>query len=669
MLKNGNALIETVKDKCRVCYTCVRECPVKAIRLVNGQAEVIGERCICCGNCVKVCSQNAKRVYSSIESVERILASRGKTVALIAPSFPAEFADVNYQCLVGALRRIGFDFVVEVGFGADIVAKCSKEILDKKQQASFISSSCPALVSYIEKYYPHLINNIMPLVSPMIATARIVREKYQGNNPEKNNLELVFIGPCLAKKGEIERDDLKNEVNDVLTFKELKQLFKIKQIDLSEVVPTEFDPPLANYGSLFSLSRGAFLAAGINEDYIDGEVIAASGKENFVEAIKEFNAGYLESKLMEVLCCQGCIMGSGFSLQTPLYKKQYLVRQYVKAKLEKLNLPEWEEQITKWKNIDFSTQFNENNQRLPEPDNERIVAVLKQIGKNNRDDELNCGACGYETCREHAIAILKGLAESEMCLPYLIDKLEAAFKELEISYDELKNIKEELNHREKLASMGQLAAGIAHEINNPLGVILMYAHILLEQTDKENIVQDDAKMIVEQADRCKKIVSGLLNFARQNKLVKSKTNIIKLLQKCITTINFPETTKVEITNRLKDNYLEIDKTQITQVAVNLLTNALDSIGKDGLISIEVDGNESEVAFSVEDNGPGIPSDILKRIFEPFFTTKQIGKGTGLGLPVSYGIVKMHSGKIEVRSNTINEKGKTGTKVVVTLPRE
>ena len=664
-------LISTIKDRCRVCYTCVRECPAKAIRIVGGQAEIIPERCIGCGNCVKVCSQKAKQVISSIPDVKKLLKSSEKIAALIAPSFPAEFYEIDYREFIGTIRAMGFKYVFEVAFGADLVAYKTKELVATSNGKRYISTPCPAVFEFVKRYHPELIKNLAPIVSPMVATARTVKKLYG------DDLKIVFIGPCIAKKGEAYSDELKGEIDQVLTFNELHYLIEDFSISNGKsdkpysIQPSDFDPPYAYRGSLFPISRGLLEAANIHEDLVNNEVISANGKSIFIDAILEFSSGEGDAKFLDVLCCDGCIMGAGMTTTAPLFRRRALVSDHVKKLLSTRNPEEWHQYLDKLKDLDLSRTFTPYDQRITSPSEAEIKKILAKMGKFKPEDELNCGACGYDTCREHAIAIYKGLAETEMCLPYTIEKLHKTIEELGVSNKQLEDTREALIQSEKMASMGQLAAGIAHEINNPLGVVLMYAHLLLEEIDakKDPDGYESLEMIAQHADRAKKIVAGLLNFARQNKVNLKTVDLTKVINNGLKGIQIPENIELKIKNRLKDTLVDLDKDQIIQVFTNLVNNAITAMPNGGNLTIELSDDENFVIIKIADTGVGIPEENLSKIFEPFFTTKEVGKGTGLGLAIAYGIIKMHRGSIDVESNADPSCGPTGTTFTIKLPRK
>jgi signal transduction histidine kinase len=581
---------------------------------------------------------------------------------MLAPSFPAEFPDLDPGLLVGALRRLGFEMVVEVAFGADMVADRYRRLLQDNPDRHYIGVNCPALITFVEKYHPELVPYLAPVVSPMIAMARAMSMLHG------EDLSIVFIGPCIAKKAEAEDPLAGSGVDQVMTFSELRDLLALAGIDPSSSEPSEFDAPQAGLGALFAVSRGMLQAADIKEDLAANEVVTASGRQAFVEALKEFEAGDGDIRLLEILCCNGCIMGPGMTSSDQRFRRRSNVSRYARERLSRINFNRWQVAMNRFRDLDLSRGFSPNDTRMRKPSEEELRPILERIGKTGRDKELNCGACGYDTCREHAIAIYDGLAESEMCLPYVIEQLQSTLSRLAESHEELASAREALQHAEKMASMGQLAAGIAHEVNNPLGVVLMYAHMLLESCERESGLTEDLQMIAEQADRCRKIVSGLLDFARQNKVVHIPTDIPDLVRRTVEVMNLPQGIEFSIDTGTSDPVAEIDPDQIAQVLTNLVSNSLAAMPDGGEIRVAVTGDEHHMTIEVRDSGTGIPQENLQRVFEPFFTTKKMGKGTGLGLAVTYGIVKMHRGQIGVASNPDPSAGPTWTAFTVVLPR-
>ncbi len=650
-------LVYTVKDRCRMCFTCVRECPAKAIRIMNGQAEVIRERCIGCGNCVMVCNQGAKVFINTNNVVRELLNNSEMTIAILAPSFPAEFKHIQDPGVIsGMIRALGFDRVMEVSFGADLVASEYSKLLKDVNGKRYISSDCPAIVRYIEYYHPEITGALAPIVSPMVATARVIREMYG------EKASIVFIGPCIAKKAE------SNEIDEAITFRELRQLFEEEGIGPDSVEPQPFDEPTAGKGAVFPVSRGLLQSTTHTDDICDGNVLVAEGKENFRDAIKEFENGLIMSQHLELLCCDGCIMGPGISCEGKKFERTLRVSNYVKEKLDQLDEEAWRKNVDRFSALDFSTSFEPVDRRSHKPSDEKIDEILRSMGKMSEKDHLNCGACGYETCREHAWAIHEGLAESEMCLPYTIEKLHRSIKELNSSNEMLASTQQALRHSEKLAHMGQLSAGIAHELNNPLGVITMYSNILKDETPRDSTIYQDLDLIVQQTERCKNIVGGLLNFARKNQVRLSETNMAEFLRTSIDSILHNGNIKVDLQISCTNRFAQIDKDQMMQVLTNLEKNAVEAMPDGGVLGITLEGDDEEVIIMISDTGTGIPQEHMDKLFTPFFTTKEVGKGTGLGLPLVYGIVKMHKGKIRVDSNADPEKGPTGTTFTITLPR-
>lgn len=658
MEQNENIpLVYTIKDLCKMCYTCVRECPAKAIRIINGQAEVIHDRCIGCGNCVKVCTRKAKNFRKSADKVNNLIDNQNSLIALVAPSFPAEFHDISdYRTFVGMLRKAGFDKVTEVSFGADLVAERYKDFLTSDKDKRYISSDCPGIVNYVKKYHPDLTDNLAPVVSPLMALARVLRKDYDDSH------KFVFISPCVAKKEESE------EIDAVITFSELRELFEEKQISPEKTEKSDFDPPHSGRGAIFPISRGIIQTINMHENLFTGNLVVAEGRENFKEALNEFDNGLINDHHLELLCCEGCILGPGMTGKGKRYENRAYITNYVKTKLNKLNYKEWIKQKDNYKDLDLSRNFNSEDQRVDLPTKEEIEAIWDSMGKTSSEDRLDCQACGYESCEEHAIAVLRGLAEIDMCLPYTIEKLHNSVEELNEKNENLRNMKQALKQSEKLAHLGQLSAGIAHELNNPLGVVIMYSNMLLDETDENSDVYEDYKKITDQAMRCKNIVGDLLNFARKNQVKHSEINIPHIISQSIESLLIPENIRIKTDNSLNKPNINADEEQMIQAFSNLIKNGIEAMPDGGDINIFLKDNEERIFIDIADEGSGIPEENREKIFTPFFTTKGIGKGTGLGLPTIYGIIKMHKGKINLISNTDKNKGKTGTTFKIEIPR-
>lgn len=656
---NVHQLVYTVKDRCKVCYTCVRECPAKAIRIINGQAEVVSERCIGCGNCLAVCSQGAKMLVDLTGPIEEMLLSADVDVAaLVAPSFAAEFVDLpDLMLLPSMLRKLGFKRVFEVAFGADLVAEAYRK-LREQSDLTYISSDCPAVVFYIEQYYPEMVSYLAPVVSPVVAMSRVIRKWYA-----EEKLKLVFVGPCIAKKAE------SDELDGVLTFKELRMFLNKYGIKPEEVEKSQFDEPVGAYGAIFPLVRG--LSTAMHPDGLksDHRVIVSSGRKAFKEAIKAFSEGKLNGHHLELLCCEGCMLGPGMSEKNNEYVKQIHIQQYVQQKIKSISLDKWQKNKARaWKEIDLRQKFQPMDRRLREPSADEVTRVLQMLGKNQVSDQLNCGACGYDTCHDHAVAVINGFADLEMCLPYTLEKLHKSVRELHETNEKLRNARLALKHSEKLAILGQISAGIAHELNNPLGIIMMNSHLLLEELPEGSQAKDDIQVIAEQAQRCKSIVSGLLNFARKQKVKYQLTNLVQLLEKASRQLIVPSNVNILIESKLQNPELMIDPDQFMDVFINLYKNAIEAMPDGGELHVIAEDAGNQVKIHVKDQGIGIPEEHRDKLFVPFFTTKEVGKGTGLGLPLVYGVVKMHQGKIEINSNADPSKGPTFTEFIITLPR-
>ncbi len=648
--------VETIPDLCKRCYSCVRECPAIAIRVEHGQAVVMSERCIACGHCVTVCSQNAKHTKSEAGYVLGEVIPRGNVVAVVAPSFPASFPE-NFPKVASALRKLGFSKVCEAAFGADLISPKYLSEIERNGKKTIISSACPAIYNYIEMYFSELVPKLAKIVSPMVAMGRYVKETFG------KDTSVVFIGPCIAKKSECHDEKVEGAIDAVLTFAELKQMLNENNIDLSDLDESEFDPPEGLVGKSFPLAGGLIKTADIPGDILEKEIIVVEGRSKVEEILHELLNNKINARFIDILFCEGCIKGPAIDSNLNYYSRREKVINYIHDRMRAADKQVWKSNIYNARNIDLSREFENRDKRLPAPDEEQIKEILAQTNKFSKQDELNCRACGYLSCREYAIAIAKGLAENDMCLPYMIDKLEKAYKELQ-------ETQEQLQSAEKLASIGQLAAGVAHEINNPLGTILLYTSLLKKDLEKKlesHQPIEDLELIAEETNRCKNIVSNLLNFARQGRLKISDVDVYDLINTILKPVRVrPEFKGISFSVECEadDTTIKGDSDQLKQVFMNVINNACEALeeSEQKRVTIKISKDDTFINIEIKDTGSGIPKENMGKLFTPFFTTKKMGKGTGLGLAIVYGIIKMHKGDIRAAS----DPGK-GTAFNIKLP--
>lgn len=404
--KSENKYIFTNKARCRDCYRCVRACPVKAVKMENGQAFVNEDLCIFCGTCIKECPQEAKQYRNDIAHVKMLLRSDRKTVVTLAPSFAAVFNSWEAKRIPSALRKLGFSFVTETAVGAFHVSAETNTELEKSGRNITITSACPAVVNYIEKYRPEFITNLSPINSPMAAHAKMLKEKLG------EDIDIVFIGPCVAKKVEAERDELEGLIEAVLTFEELRDLFEEENVVPGRCEESDFDEKPAGYSRMFALSGGQTKTCDLDPDLFSTEIIPVSGYEEVSDLINSIGSAHNKKYLIEPLFCrQGCINGPGCRTNKSIFDKRNDILEYSSTK-EINNEPEELK-------VDISTTFVNKSEVNKTYTEEEIRYILAKTGKTTKEDELNCGACGYLTCRDKAVAVLKGMAELEMCVPYV----------------------------------------------------------------------------------------------------------------------------------------------------------------------------------------------------------------------------------------------------------
>lgn len=399
-------IITTIEHKCKACYSCIRNCPAKAIQVIDGQAKVIPERCVSCGSCVKVCSQKAKQVHSHLpDVVARIHADANQEIiAMIAPSCLVSFPDIQPDQLHQGLLNVGFTQVYPVTYGVDLTIPLYQELIENTTH-TVISSYCPAIVGLIEKHFPSLIPNLAPIDSAVLALARYLRTKYR-------EPYIVFIGPCVAKKEEARHENSQSLVDAVITFRELKQILADHDIDLSKLTPEREN--LETLAQLFPVSGGLLRNLKMVGMDFQWENAMVEGQEDSVTVLKQLAEGTINPRFLDILFCKGCIDGP--EIDSPLdwwsRKKLLLTHTRLSENASKPKLPV----------LDHSRKFISRLQTLPQPSEADIQAILAHTYKSKHEDELNCGACGYQTCREKASAVYWGFADLDMCFPYLLHK-------------------------------------------------------------------------------------------------------------------------------------------------------------------------------------------------------------------------------------------------------
>ena len=402
-------IINFSKANCSNCYRCVRECPVKAVKLKNGQAEIVNSLCIGCGRCLLVCPKNAKQIKSDISIVKEHIRNGDIVVASVAPSFIAAF-DVEYpEQFVSALKQIGFSYVEQTAVGAGVISQSYNEYFNKDDEKNYITTSCTAVNYLIQHYFPNLVDQMIPVVSPMVCHAKILKEKYG------KNIKTVFIGPCLAKKIEA----LKEEAIDyILTFDEMTKWFENEEIVLKNLDSMAFD--LENKkASLYPIRKG--IASTLDSGKKD--IFCVDGIENCIDLLKCMNKGKIKNAFIEInLCDNSCINGPAMPNENSVYIRKNKVKKYVQNCQESND--DFEINIKDYKDINISTTFKDLSPIINIPNEEEIKEILASTGKFNESDELNCGACGYNSCRDKAIAVYNKMAENNMCMPYMRQRAE-----------------------------------------------------------------------------------------------------------------------------------------------------------------------------------------------------------------------------------------------------
>ena len=391
------------KSNCKNCYKCIRNCPVKSIKFSSNQAHIVPNECILCGQCFVVCPQNAKEIIDDTDKAKALLKEDFPVIASIAPSFIANYNGAGINSIREALKKIGFYDAEETAIGATIVKKEYENILKNKRKDIVISSCCHSINLLIQKYFPSSIKYLANIVSPMQAHCLDIKSRYP-------NAKTVFIGPCLSKKDEAERYN--GAVDCVLTFEELTNWLDSENIKIE----SQRDITEKSRARLFPTTGGILKTMYCDQD--DYSYIAVDGVENCIEALKDIESGNISHCFIEMSACNGSCIGG--PVMEKFHNSPIRDYQQVNSYAGKLD---FEVEFTNSNLIKKEYTYIGNNKKFP--GNIEIEAILKQMGKTKPEHELNCGSCGYNTCREKAIAVYQGKADLSMCLPFLKEKAES----------------------------------------------------------------------------------------------------------------------------------------------------------------------------------------------------------------------------------------------------
>ena len=391
------------KSNCQSCFRCVRKCPIKAIRFSGGQAHIIGNECILCGNCVIQCPQNAQEIADSTEKVRVLLQSGDPVVVSLAPSFIANYEGVGIEGMRRAIKALGFYDVEETAIGATIVKREYERMLHEGTRDVIISSCCHSVNLLIQKRYPSCLQYLADIMSPMQAHCLEIKKRIP-------NVKTVFIGPCIAKKDEAEYYE--GIVDAVLTFEELSRMLEENDITLERGL----DESEESRARFFPTTGGVLKT--MAQDEPGYTYMAIDGVENCMAALADIESGKIHKCFIEMSACIGsCVGGPAMERRARTPIQDYVaVASYAGTRDFEVEQPE---------SLSLSKTFTVIAHKLVPPTESEIMSVLRQMGKFKPSDELNCGTCGYNTCRDKAIAICQGKAEISMCLPYLRDKAES----------------------------------------------------------------------------------------------------------------------------------------------------------------------------------------------------------------------------------------------------
>ena len=494
-------LIDIDYGKCDQCYACVRNCPVKAIyvRQDDHQPVVKHNRCIGCGICVEACRPGAISYYSSVKETRELLSAPNEKVAIVSPSISAEFDDItDFRKFVKMIKSLGFTEVYDLSFGIDLVARRYKDFFDNFRGRYYLTSCDPVVVGYIEKYHPSLVNNLIPIVSPKIAMTKVIRQKH----PEDTT--VVYIGPDIASKTETLRYEGNATINVAITFKELRQLFKEYNIDESALDYSDFGKPYGYKGLLFPVTNGMVQAAFLDEDLLASRIFSIEGVDTMKHAIDEFEKSVKVIHRNLHIMSGTALSGPGLSKKGKKLYKEYLVIKYAQKRLKDFDKEEWEANVKAYDEMDLSTNFTPNDQRLPQPPKEKIREALDKL-RAIKGREANCTRCGYESCNAFAIDMANGIVTAEMCATYTLrysQKYDQTVVELQDKIDKMSIALREseekvMEEHESVVQTSEITSAMIEKLRAGIVIVDMRLKVVMANKTFANILGEEALEIYD----------------------------------------------------------------------------------------------------------------------------------------------------------------------------
>lgn len=408
-------VIQFKEVNCKNCYKCIRSCPVKAISFKNDHAQIIKEECILCGKCLQVCPQNAKSVTSDLDKVKEFMDKKEKVYASIAPSFAPLFNISNEKQINYIFKKLGFCYAEETAVGAAALSPEYERLIKENKMKNIITTACPTIVNLIEKHYPEFIGFLAPLVSPMIAHGRILKERYG------RDIKVVFVGPCLSKKEEGMDNKYGEVIDAVLTFEDLEKWMDTENISIDNMDNDEKEELHILNTRFYPAPGGLIKSLNLTGEY-NYKFVKFDGIDRCVEILEQLKDGDVKNYFIEMNSCSGaCLNGvcvnsgrHGF-----LETKDKLTDYVNNSSKPTAYIKNFEIMA------DLSNEFHNKSKYYKMPSEKEITDILNKIGKFSKQDELNCSACGYNSCREKAVAVFNGKADLRMCLPYIRERAES----------------------------------------------------------------------------------------------------------------------------------------------------------------------------------------------------------------------------------------------------